>query len=449
MGFAALPNTFTLGDRNWSVETGPASTHHAKRTVYAPTDLSQSGRFQRAHSNASVRHGHADIDSFCEATGIHPDVANAVDYARISSLLRQASSIAHEGSYDESTDSFEGGTTMLSRATDWDPPRRLPDGALSFYENTDDILAAFDLLTRACHGGHLADWQEYYHWAASKVDTSAPDAPRRRLFKQAIRDATAAVRTIISPYAEEPTDDSLDETTYAERTEQAAAEAWRILNAYLSRTNDGELVTGNDPMLASDEWDDLDNEDDWCTMQIVRPVLKLPHSPRLRRRAWRMSDEGALLRSPHRACTDGRVFGSIRRKRDSGSVIIDTSGSMHLTADDIDDVMTLLPGVTVATYCSDTTYDGELRIVAAKGRRASPDDLTKDDWVGNGVDGPALRWLARQPAPRYWICDGVVTGIHDSTNLKLREECQRLARRYDITRIGSLFELRQHLGIAD
>lgn len=450
MGFPALPNAFTYGDRDWSVATGPASADHAKRTVYAPTDLSQSSRFQRAHANASVRHGHEAVDTFCDAKGVHPKVAHAVDYARISSLLRQASSIAHDGPYDDATCEFEGGTTLLSRSTDWDPPRRLPDGALAFYENTDDILAAFDLVTRACHGGQTADWHEYYHWLRSPIDPKSPDAKRRTLFKQAIREATSAVSSIISPYDEEPTEDSLDNTTYVARTEMAATDAWEILSAYLSRDSDeGELLTPRDPVLANDEWDDLDTESEWCTMRLVRPVLKLPHKAELRRRAWRMSDEGALLRSPHRACSDGRVFGSIRRKRDSGSVLIDTSGSMCLHADEVDQIMTLLPGVTVATYCSDASYDGELRIVAAKGRRASTDEMTNEDWFGNGVDGPALRWLARQPAPRYWICDGVVTGIHDNTTQDLREECQRLARRYTITRIHSLHELRQHLGVDD
>lgn len=444
MGFTALPNTFAYGPRNWSAATGSSDVDFSKRRVYAPTDLSDASRYRRLHANATVRAGHSDLDTFSETSGVPLPIAHAVDYARISSLINQHECIAHNGEWDDYEEQYDGNTTSLSRAVSYTPPRRLPDGALAFYEANDDILAAFDTATRALHGGTTNDWLEWHHWLRAPISPDAPDAPRRRLFKQALRMATHAVGEAVAPYEDDPTHDSIYKTEHTATTEAAATHAWEILSAYLDRETDDSLIGAErDAVLAADDWDDLDTDGEWCDMRIVRPTLVLPHAAHLRRRAWRMSDEGALLRSPHRACSDGRVFGSIRRKRDSGSVLIDTSGSMSIRVEDIDEIMNYLPGVTVATYCSDAAWNGELRIIAAKGRRAPRDQIDNLDYYGNGVDGPALRWLAKQPAPRYWICDGHVTGVHDKTSQDLREECQRLTKRYSIDRIDSMYALRE------
>ena len=443
MGFPALPNTFSYDSQKWTTDIGNGDADFATRTVFAPTDLSRSSRFQRAHANASVRLGHEDLATFCRENGVPAQIAHACDYARVSSALQQSQSIAHNGSWDEHEGDYYGTTSIASRATDYAPPDRLPHGALTFYESTDDILTGFDLTLRSLIGGTTVDWSEYHRWQREPVDPTAPDANRRRLYKQTVRLALIAAAEHLCPYEDEPSDSSLEYTTYVSNTEVAARRAWEIISNYLNReSDDGDIIDPHDRRLASDEWDDDYREREWCQMHLVRPTLMMPHSAELRRRAWRMSDEGAMLRSPHRAFSDGRVFGTIRRKRDSGSVLIDTSGSMSLHARDIDEIMLHLPGVTVATYCSDAQLDGELRIVAAKGRRAPTDQLTNEEWYGNGVDGPALRWLAKQPQPRYWVCDGIVTGVHDGTNSDLREECQHLTKKYHITRIDSLHQLR-------
>jgi hypothetical protein len=53
---------------------------------------------------------------------------------------------------------------------------------------------------------------------------------------------------------------------------------------------------------------------------------------------------------------------------------------------------------------------------------------------GNVVDGPALRWLARQPEPRIWISDGHVTGIADQPSSDLAVDAIHICRKARITR---------------
>jgi hypothetical protein len=447
MGFSALPNSFSTGERNWTAARGNESADFTTRTVHAPTDLSPRSTYARTHANATVAIGHDTLAEFSREADIPYDVCTATDYGRISSALQQTYAAAEDGVWDTYEEEYDDSTTIPHyKALALDPGRRLPDGAIEFYESTDDILAAYAIAAKSCIGGPSDDWVTFNTALSKRIPDDSPDAKRRNLFRTAVQQAVrAAASAIVGDYDEHPTHESLSDVKEPETTERAATAAWYFLQQYLNRDDDAGELYPRDERLADDSWDDCD-ESEWCNMHFRYPTLVLPQSPKLRRRAWRMSDEGALIRSPHRMCSDGRVFGSVRRKADSGSVIIDTSGSMHLSSDDIDEIMTALPGVTVATYCSDGDHDGELRIVARKGRRAGKDDLTDRNWGGNGVDGPALRWLAKQPAPRYWVCDGVVTGIYDNTSPNLRTECDRLTRRYDITRIHSIHHLRDMFG---
>ena len=57
---------------------------------------------------------------------------------------------------------------------------------------------------------------------------------------------------------------------------------------------------------------------------------------------------------------------------------------------------------------------------------------------GNIVDGPALRWLARQPGPRFWISDGVVTGEGDMQSVDLVVDVIRICGKAAITRVETV-----------
>ena len=445
MGFPPLPQTFSPDHENWSFQSGTRGVEFDKLSVAAPTDNSAASRYRRAHINATVHHGHRNLATFSNGSGVPHEIAAAIDHARVSSVLHQVATIAREGEWDEYEDEYDGYTTKLSEAVDLRPGTRLPKNALEFFEQNDDIISAFNMAVRATIGGSYEDIHVVSTYVHKTHDLSDDPAENKRMamFRACLRQAHTVAHSRLGE--DQPTLAAISnhyQDTYL--TEETARAVWDILKLYLDRAADAKPGHfAPDETLADDAWDDTASNLEWCDMDFVRPSLTLPLKSRLRRKAWRMSDEGANIRSPHRGCIDGRIFGSSRRKHDSGSVLIDCSGSMHLSDDDIDALMEMLPGVTVATYCSDGGYNGELRIVAQKGKRAAHDELTNNCMGGNGVDGPALRWLAKRPEPRYWICDGVVTGVHDSTAENLREECQMLTTKYRITRIHSMHDAKE------
>jgi len=77
---------------------------------------------------------------------------------------------------------------------------------------------------------------------------------------------------------------------------------------------------------------------------------------------------------------------------------------------------------------------GELRVVVRDGRRAAPRDL-EPYGGGNIVDLPALKWLARQAAPRVWISDGHVTGCGDISTAAIEKRCKEICAEAGIVRV--------------
>lgn len=145
------------------------------------------------------------------------------------------------------------------------------------------------------------------------------------------------------------------------------------------------------------------------------------------------SDHGAVLGAAHRLHMDGRVFTRRRRQR-GGTVLIDASGSMRFSPSDLERVITAAPLATVGIY-GGRGRSGTLTIVASKGRMAASALIKAASCQhGNVVDGPALRWLARQPEPRIWISDGRVTGIADQPSSDLAVDAIHICRKARITR---------------
>jgi hypothetical protein len=148
------------------------------------------------------------------------------------------------------------------------------------------------------------------------------------------------------------------------------------------------------------------------------------------------SDEGAVLSAPYRMPIDGRVF--LRKKKAmGGTVLVDTSGSMHLSETDLQTILRAAPAATIAIY-SGRAKTGTLTVVGDKGRLVNNEHLTRlrqEAGRGNVVDGPALEWLSQQPQPRIWVSDGIVTGTGDAVNLDLAADALRICRRAKIRRV--------------
>ena len=144
---------------------------------------------------------------------------------------------------------------------------------------------------------------------------------------------------------------------------------------------------------------------------------------------------GRRPRRIHRMLTDPamRVFDRTT-KGTGGMVIIDASGSMSFTTEQIGEIITHAPGATVAIY-SDRGHGSKTTnfwIVADKGKMV--ENVENCDYgYGNGVDFPAIQWGVknrRNPkAPLVWVTDGGVCGINDGFSETLAIQCLTYARK--------------------
>jgi hypothetical protein len=152
------------------------------------------------------------------------------------------------------------------------------------------------------------------------------------------------------------------------------------------------------------------------------------------------SDEGVIPGRMHRYATDMRVFSRKGKRRTGAAVLIDVSGSMSLTYDEILNIIRQCPASIVALYSAHGSK-GIIRIVAEKGRLNTK--LNKGMDHSNIVDLDALLWLkSRKEKKRLWISDGWVTGIGDQMldDFSLRK-VMRTIRDGRIERVGDVREL--------
>ena len=177
-------------------------------------------------------------------------------------------------------------------------------------------------------------------------------------------------------------------------------------------------------------------EGKWGTMTIVRDVMPVPSMPRIKSRGPAYTGG---MRYPHRLAipaSDGKAW-SQKVKHRGGTVLVDCSGSMTVKQAQLDTMLTHAPAATIALYAGNTDFlRGKLVIVAEKLRKTKK--ATKPLGSGNVIDGPALQWLNRQPAPRIWVCDGQVTGEGDKTYNNLTLEAYRIQTRGKIIRFDSM-----------
>lgn len=177
-------------------------------------------------------------------------------------------------------------------------------------------------------------------------------------------------------------------------------------------------------------------------MRVVEAPLTIPRTMRRAApvRERRASAEGAVMHYPGRWVSDRSIFLKIvSRSRSSGSVLIDTSGSMSLSPQDVDAILDAAQSSVLVAIYSGSDTEGEVRVVARGGARA-PEAHLKPYGKGNIIDAPALEWLGAQPAPRIWVSDGRVTGVGDTGSGALRRKCRALCRRFAITRVESAEE---------
>lgn len=169
----------------------------------------------------------------------------------------------------------------------------------------------------------------------------------------------------------------------------------------------------------------------WELAVLAKPELTVSHTGLIGRRI-RASKEGKYVRDLGRIISDPeqRVFGRKTRAL-GGVVVVDCSGSMSLTDEEMKAIMRSSAGCTVVAYSSggnDAKGEPNIWLVARRGRQVR--DLPSFPG-GNGVDGPALEYglsFRTHNAPVVWISDTQVTGASGYNQAKLRAQCLRLCR---------------------
>ena len=206
----------------------------------------------------------------------------------------------------------------------------------------------------------------------------------------------------------------------------------QIFNA----TNDGNMNYKPQP----------NNMGKWGKMEIFKPYLDVNMQSKIKGgREYRPMDYGVNPKYMNRWCVDKKVFKQKQRVY-GGTILIDASGSMHFSGQDILDIMQLLPAVTIAMYNDNRSgaWDtGSLRIIGQNGKRVNQEYLDKYTGGGNLVDGPALKWLSKQPPKRIWVSDMYVFGLHNHNSENLLKDCIEICKRSGITRLANIDEVKK------
>jgi hypothetical protein len=166
----------------------------------------------------------------------------------------------------------------------------------------------------------------------------------------------------------------------------------------------------------------------WGTMKIDMPKLTRTHRSAMRG-ATVPSLSGTRPSKWNRLAT-GEIFGRPVKRGRSGAVLIDQSGSMSWDSSKLEELVKQMPVGVVAGYCGQDGH-GILRILAKDGRMV-PSEMVPATYDGNEVDGPALKWLARQKGSKVWVSDeGVCADVPGDDEERLRE-CRDTCKRAGI-----------------
>ena len=175
----------------------------------------------------------------------------------------------------------------------------------------------------------------------------------------------------------------------------------------------------------------------WCSVTWHRPPLdqRLPGRKMGRKKYAQIY--GAVPRRMYRWGIDQNVFERVV-KGPGGGILLDASGSMKFSATDLYSILCSIPNCTVAMYCASSSR-GHITLIAHKGRCVTEEVLEAHRFgMGNGIDGPSLRWLATIKKPLYWVSDGCVTGNGDEIHANLILECAAICADANIKRIATL-----------
>jgi len=198
---------------------------------------------------------------------------------------------------------------------------------------------------------------------------------------------------------------------------------------------EGKKRKWEDRVKASSVLDRPGSMPSWAELKIGPLTLDQP-APGAMGKKRTPTNVGRNPRRIHRIVTDPekRVFDK-KTKGPGGVVIIDISGSMTWTRDQVRELVEQAPGATVLAYSWNRDEEESAWILAKDGRMYS--DIGDRGCAGNGVDFPALEWGHKQRrysnSPMVWITDGGVCGPNQAFSHTLLKQCLDFCSKNKIT----------------
>jgi hypothetical protein len=200
----------------------------------------------------------------------------------------------------------------------------------------------------------------------------------------------------------------------------------------------GYLKQGGDVSESNNSGIEMPTGKDAWAKLIISNVVKLDKQVKghLARRK-KASPIGKRIAYPSRLLTDPekRIF-SQKPRNSGGVVLLDLSGSMSLSIEQIEKMVDTAPGALIMGYSANRNKSKQPNawILADRGKRVSSLNGIPYGY-GNGVDGPALDWAIgkrRGSEPVIWVTDGMVTGSGDGFYEAGAEACAKLIKKHRV-----------------
>lgn len=374
----------------------------ANGTIAATYSKDGIGGLLRAYSLVQARYGFADLEAI------------ARDHRRDLECVE----IASQWWAQEMTNRAMNTTTK-----DWN------DGTSSaLAKMVDDIESPTDLAKFAL---------EHLHTAASQAIGRAIGKKHPELLKALQKLKRSTVRQLGDCYAPSTeaswhTPHALSGRECARRDEWALVEIAETIEKFLEGVKQGEQEAQAKSENKGNKMPEGGGESSkWLPVIPARTNLTRPHIGKIGSKR-RPTDSGRSIAYPSRAITDPhrRVF--VRRQRSASAlVVLDMSGSMNYTEQQLDEIIEQARGAVVVGYSAHDYESPNFYLLAKDGHRV---DSIPEVCGGNGNDGTALTYAVNKyrksaSTPVVWVSDGAVTGAHDQSSADLaRDMIQRLER---------------------
>ena len=401
-GFGARPWTVRPG----SVFRGEASCNLTERTLEVPLGADETSRVVRAHELMHARVSPHVRERSGTFHGLSPRALECAEELRVNSLVERVG--------------FD--LAMLRDGSEKMGGRRLG-------ESGDWAEAACFLMAVLGTGGE----KEYF--AGIRQSNPSWLAGLRSLRKYAL---TMISATSTSVLGSTQLNDDLVPLGYADVTMKLARVVTNAMSARPPRSTDEvrafrrSLEPGGRRAPSGT----------FATLLFDQRVALNPRTRSRGVRRFRPSNTGVTLRYPSRLLTDDQRRAFARRSTHHGGiVIIDQSGSMDLDPTALMDLLRRAPNAVIVGYSHCPGDRGDTPNAWVLAQRGVTACEVPTGNVGNGVDGPVLRWAIQQQysrEPIVWITDGQVTDSNDHPDAELTAQCAQLVLQHRIRLVRDL-----------